>query len=379
MRKQCILLLFISCISIFILSVNAQYDRLSLRNIGDPAPPLRVRQWIKGVPVENFQKGKVYVVEFWATWCKPCIAAMPHLSELNRKYKNEMTVIAIDIYESKARPVKSDKRVKDFVDSMGSRMDFNVAIEDSNFTVLDWIESTDEKNDGIPLTFVVNAEGRLAWIGHPSKLDEVLDKIINNTWSISEELAKRNENKRLAVLDDSLNYELMVYNANFYKPGDLGKPDSMLLMIREIVKNEPRLKYAPLMSYNTFAALLKTDPDSAYAYGKKVIVTTTFDQPAYYSITNAIEVYSEKLRLPAKIYELGAEAYKEEINQIPYPELVNMPKLYNNMAEMYWHAKNKAKAIEIMQKAIEVLKSKRGVSKKEVASFEQKLQKYNSM
>jgi thiol-disulfide isomerase/thioredoxin len=331
------------------------------------------------VPVENFQKGKVYVVEFWATWCKPCIAAMPHLSELNRKYKNEMTVIAIDIYESKARPVKSDKRVKDFVDSMGSRMDFNVAIEDSNFTVLDWIESTDEKNDGIPLTFVVNAEGRLAWIGHPSKLDEVLDKIINNTWSISEELAKRNENKRLAILDDSLNYELMVYNANFYKPGDLGKPDSMLLMIREIVKNEPRLKYAPLMSYNTFAALLKTDPDSAYAYGKKVIVTTTFDQPAYYSITNAIEVYSEKLRLPAKIYELGAEAYKEEINQIPYPELVNMPKLYNNMAEMYWHAKNKAKAIEIMQKAIEVLKSKRDVSKKEVASFEQKLQKYNSM
>ena len=56
-----------------------------------------------------------------------------------------------------------------------------------------------------------------------------------------------------------------------------------------------------------------------------------------------------------------------------------MPKLYNNMAEMYWHAKNKAKAIEIMQKAIEVLKSKRDVSKKEVASFEQKLQKYNSM
>jgi thiol-disulfide isomerase/thioredoxin len=331
------------------------------------------------VPVENFQKGKVCVVEFWATWCKPCIAAMPHLSELNRKYKNEMTVIAIDIYESKARPVKSDKRVKDFVDSMGSRMDFNVAIEDSNFTVLDWIESTDEKNDGIPLTFVVNSEGRLAWIGHPSKLDEVLDKIINNTWSISEELAKRNENKRLAILDDSLNYELMVYNANFYKPGDLGKPDSMLLMIREIVKNEPRLKYAPLMSYNTFAALLKTDPDSAYAYGKKVIVTTTFDQPAYYSITSAIEVYSEKLKLTPKIYELGAEAYQEEINQIPYPELVNMPKVYNNMAEMYWHAKNKAKAIEIMQKAIEVLKSKRGVSKKEVASFEQKLQKYNSM
>jgi hypothetical protein len=34
-------------------------------NIGDTAPPLRIREWIKGTPIENFEKGKIYVVEFW--------------------------------------------------------------------------------------------------------------------------------------------------------------------------------------------------------------------------------------------------------------------------------------------------------------------------
>ena len=36
-------------------------------NIGDPAPRLRVREWLKGGPAQGFEKDKVYVVEFWAT------------------------------------------------------------------------------------------------------------------------------------------------------------------------------------------------------------------------------------------------------------------------------------------------------------------------
>ena len=203
-------------------------------NLGDPAPPLRIGAWLKGTPVQKFEKGHVYVLEFWATWCKPCIAAMPHLSALARQYRDKVTIIGMDVYEGK-NTSKSVDKVKAFVDSMGHRMDYAVAAEDNNFTVADWIEATGEKNSGIPRTFVVNAEGRLAWIGHPKDLDKVLPQIVNNTWDVKAALAKRQENKYLQELDKAVNDTLYPY---LVTPA---KRDSAILVINEFVRHEPRL------------------------------------------------------------------------------------------------------------------------------------------
>src|SRR4051812_3305632 len=49
---------------------------------GDPAPSIHVAKWLKGQPVIDIKKGQFYVVEFWATWCGPCIQSIPHLTEL---------------------------------------------------------------------------------------------------------------------------------------------------------------------------------------------------------------------------------------------------------------------------------------------------------
>jgi thiol-disulfide isomerase/thioredoxin len=167
----------------------------------------------------------VYVVEFWATWCGPCKAEMPHLSALAREYKDKATIVGIDVYEKKTT---SMDKVQAFVDGMGNRMDYDVAVEDSNFMAAGWLDASGEQVKGIPRSCVVNAEGRLAWIGHPSKLSEVLPKIVNNTWNIKEALAKRNLQKRLQELDDSASYVLMSYSGDPEKPDDLGKPDSAL-------------------------------------------------------------------------------------------------------------------------------------------------------
>src|SRR5690349_1288193 len=60
-------------------------------NIGDKAPTLEISEWVslgkeRFKPVKTFQPGKVYVVEFWATWCGPCIAMMPHIASMQEKY-----------------------------------------------------------------------------------------------------------------------------------------------------------------------------------------------------------------------------------------------------------------------------------------------------
>ncbi|HEY2721584.1 MAG TPA: TlpA disulfide reductase family protein [Chitinophagaceae bacterium] len=116
----------------------AQNDPSPLLNVGDPAPPLHIRSWVKGNPVQTFEKGKVYVIEFWATWCIPCCAAMPHLSALAHEYKNKVVFLAVDIYEKKT---VSLHRIKSFVDSMGNRVDFNVGAEDSDLMETGWLDA----------------------------------------------------------------------------------------------------------------------------------------------------------------------------------------------------------------------------------------------
>src|SRR5437868_10688794 len=68
--------------------------------VGDPAPKLQVGKWVQGDPVKEFAKDKVYIVEFWATWCGPCRVSIPHLNEIHNKYKGKgLIVIGQDCWE----------------------------------------------------------------------------------------------------------------------------------------------------------------------------------------------------------------------------------------------------------------------------------------
>ncbi|HRJ50821.1 MAG TPA: redoxin family protein, partial [Phycisphaerales bacterium] len=110
--------------------------------VGDAAPPIKVDEWVKGEAVGSFDKGKVYVVEFWATWCPPCRAAIPHLTTLQREYKD---VTIIGVTGSERRPESGpDKRLdnlKKFVKDQGDSMNYRVAYDSDREMVKDWMEA----------------------------------------------------------------------------------------------------------------------------------------------------------------------------------------------------------------------------------------------
>jgi len=194
--------------------------------IGDPAPKLEVKEFVKGEPVKSFEKGKIYVVEFWATWCGPCRVSIPHLSELQKKHK-DVVFIGVSVWE------RDQAKVKPFVEEMGDKMAYRVAVDDvgegkgsDGKMAKNWMDAAEQ--DGIPSAFVVNGEGKVAWIGHPMEMDKPLDQVVAGKWDLTkaatefkavaarkakmrelqgkirEALASKDSKKVIAVIDEAV-------------------------------------------------------------------------------------------------------------------------------------------------------------------------------
>ncbi|OWK34524.1 TlpA family protein disulfide reductase [Fimbriiglobus ruber] len=153
---------------------SAQDNEAALK-VGDPAPPLTVDKWIQGAEVRSFVPGQVYVIEFWATWCGPCIKEMSHLDEYQAKYKNEgVTIIGFtpDMFNS------ADE-VTAFLGQKHPRPGYTFAHETGRVTYDAYMKAAGQS--GVPCSFVVDRAGRIAYIGHPTYLDDVLPKVVAGT------------------------------------------------------------------------------------------------------------------------------------------------------------------------------------------------------
>lgn len=152
---------------------------------GDPAPALAVDKWVKGEEVKELEKGKVYVIECWATWCGPCIQAIPHVTELQKKYADkDLVVIGMNVWENDVAEVEP------FVKKMGDKMDYRVATDDTSDggkgkMAETWMAAAGR--NGIPCSFIVDREGKIAWIGHPMKMDEPLQQVIEGKFDPAKE------------------------------------------------------------------------------------------------------------------------------------------------------------------------------------------------
>jgi thiol-disulfide isomerase/thioredoxin len=169
--------------------------------IGSPAPPLNVEHWLSDAdgklePITDFKEGNVYVVEFWATWCGPCIASMPHLVETQEKYLDRNVQI-ISISDEDLETVENflERSYKPRNASKTETEDDEAATPE-NYAELTaaYCLTTDPdesvKKDyflaagqrGIPCAFVVGKTGVVEWIGHPMSMDTALDQVVNDAW-----------------------------------------------------------------------------------------------------------------------------------------------------------------------------------------------------
>ncbi len=132
--------------------------------VGDAAPAIAVSTWWADKKLDALQKNRVYLVDFWASWCPPCRESFPDLAKMKAKYGSEgLEVVAISIDDS-------PNDAATFLTQQGGKFDFFVGVDKDSASYNSWVTAVGRTT--IPTTFLVDASGKIAWVGHPAELEE---------------------------------------------------------------------------------------------------------------------------------------------------------------------------------------------------------------
>ncbi len=165
--------------------------------IGTAAPRLELANWVQGEPIDGFQPGHTYVVEFWATWCGPCRANMPHMSELQKRHQGKVTFIGVTSENEETVTRFLDRTTgEDTEETWRDVATYPLVLDSDRATTKAYMNAAGL--NGIPTAFVVGPDAHIEWIGHPANIEKesLLEKIVAGTWDREEYLARHEEEQR---------------------------------------------------------------------------------------------------------------------------------------------------------------------------------------
>jgi thiol-disulfide isomerase/thioredoxin len=322
--------------------------------VGQPAPALKVEKFIKGDPVSEFKKGHVYIVEMWATWCGPCIRMFPHLSELQEKHKDQITIIGVNVWEDRGEEYSEKilKKVTDFVNGRDT-MRYTVAYDggSKNF-IKNWAEPAMVM--GIPHAFVVNQDGVIAWSGHPAELDDVLPKVLDKTWDVnaakSAYEAEMEASRKQMELQKQMQKEmepLKEQNAKLRQLMKDGNRDEALPLLIEIGEKAPNAGMGAANEALSIMLSEKKDFTKAYEFATKLV-----DGP-YKDNSRGLNMIAWTIVDPAaNIENRNADLALRAAKRASELEGDKDPMILDTLARAHFLKGDKAKAIEIQTKAL---------------------------
>jgi thiol-disulfide isomerase/thioredoxin len=314
------------------------------------AEALSSATWIQGEPLKTFEPGKVYVLECWATWCGPCIAAIPHVNELHRKYHDRgLRIIGVNVWEDDV------EKVRKFVTGKGDGMAYPVAFTGRGSAFeKDWLRAAGVR--GIPHAFVVR-DGKLLLNANPNELTAGLIESLLAENPDPEQVRNalnQGERDRKRAVDAVKEFGAALESGDF---------EAAAARIEEVARLAPSQPFLPMMRVRLHLA--RKEPEAAFAEFKKTrdgmsgMFTTV-------ALAGAITSGEDQGFTPAMITEVS-DAYGKLIAS--RGERAS-PLEIASLAALSWHAGNKEQARENAGKALELARSKPDPKNPPAADFE---------
>jgi thiol-disulfide isomerase/thioredoxin len=297
---------------------------------GAAAPALSIAKWVKGEPVAAFEPGKVYVVEFWATWCGPCLAASPHLTKLQAQHASDgLTVIGV----TREDPRNTLDRVEQMAKDRAHVMGYHIAWDNGRQTWDAYMQAAQQR--GIPTAFVIDRAGKVAFIGHPMLLDMVLPNVLAGRFSEADLNAVRDAEEAMDNLFGRLS------------GSDKLPPAEALAAIASFESKFPAL--AGNFEENRYLLMARLNDPGAPALGRRIVAQAKAEMSfaTLLSISDGIVSTTDPIGKPDLALALeAAEGANELTGNVRTSALASLARVHAARGDT-------AKAVEFMTKAVE--------------------------
>lgn len=242
--------------------------------LGDPMPPLSELEWLKGEQVSSWEEGKVYVLDFWATWCGPCIRAMPHMIETQAKYADQgVQIIGVSVWENDTGQAVR-KFTKDRTD-----LNYTIAYDRSGVAAKEFMAATGSR--GIPTVMIVDQEGRYVWKGHPmGGMDEALAQIVAGEYNIDDAIEEQRRERELERKRELAMQKAQPLIERYTKAQQEENWNIVVKTLGEIADIEPEVFGDALINAYLIAAVELEDKKLMARIGRKVMSGAFAEQSA---------------------------------------------------------------------------------------------------
>ncbi len=342
--------------------------------VGDPAPKITISKWFNGEGVQTFESGKVYIVEFWSTWCGPCIEQIPHLNELAKKYAKDVVVIGIADRERAETIEERLGTVTQFLETNKPAQEYLIGFDGTGQMHTNWQMASGAR--GIPNVYIIDRDGTVAFMDHPVYLD--LDKIgnpikqiVEGTWKGSKAQAA---NERRALKQK----KMIKMQVDFQSAMAKKDWEAALIAARIAAKEAPFYKKmeAKLLIENL------SKPEEAIAILKNIIQTDWDDTDSLSSLIELL-VHEKLIATPYIDLQLAYAVAKRTLELLENPKTKDQKHYhsfkwfyYPRVAEYYFAIGQIDQAIHFQQMAVDGMPEEN--KKDHLESFTATLKKYQA-